>query len=71
MFKVLIQAILASAVLSLGIDLAGVARMNTGERIRFVRAQTLRMARIDWRPISVFPEEARRFRGKVGMSAHK
>lgn len=62
MYNLLVKLMVLAALLELGISLADWENC----RSRDCRSQLERKARevqkIDWRPISVFPEEAKRFR---------
>lgn len=69
MYRILIQAMLAAALLGLGLDLTSTVRGGTGDRIQMLRSASLRVVRVDWKPISMFPKEAKRFASKVSSSA--
>jgi hypothetical protein len=51
MYQLLVRLMLLSALLQLGISVSD-----------FSKCRSRHCLKIDWRPISVFPEEAKRFR---------
>ncbi len=62
MYNLLIKLIVAVALLELGITLSRSG--ECGSRVCWDRVEEggRKMLRIEWRPISIFPEEAKRFR---------
>lgn len=62
MFNLLLRLIILSAVIQLGLKLTDLADCRSKEcRSRLERASR-EVLHIDWKPISVFPEEAKKFR---------
>jgi len=53
---------LAYALYSLGMTLSEVLSCRSGECLRRIERAKLDALKIDWKPISVFPEEAKKFR---------
>jgi hypothetical protein len=61
MYEVLIRLIVGVALVSLGINLAKTNLTSHEGQAKLVQAMK-ESTKIDWKPISVFPEEAARFR---------
>lgn len=61
MYNVLIKLIVAAALVELGISLS--RDMECGTRLCWDQVEEggRKMLQIEWRPISIFPEEAKRF----------
>lgn len=62
MYSLLIRLMFLSALLHFGISLAEVVTCNSKACVRKIDRASREVLRIDWKPISVFPEEAKRFR---------
>ena len=62
MYKLLVRLMLIAALLQLGWTVNEFASCRSMACIRKVERDTRRVLAIDWKPISVFPEEAKRFR---------
>lgn len=62
MYNVLIKLFIAAGLLDLGINFAKVEDCSSRKCWTEIQKASRKASRIDWRPISVFPEEARRFR---------
>lgn len=65
MDSILVKLLLISALAQLGLN----SLFDQGCRgflcLKTVHAASLKVTKIDWRPISVFPEEAKRFQEKT------
>ena len=62
MYSLLVRLMILSALLQFGLSLSDISDCRTGKCLKIEKASR-RILHIDWRPISVFPDEARRFRG--------
>lgn len=62
MYKLLISAILLAATLQLGISMKDIFYCRDSHCAQLLEKHSREVLRIDWKPISVFPEEAKRFR---------
>ena len=65
MYRILLQAMVASLLLGFGTNLSELLLGNPHVQIRKLRAVSLEVVKVRWRPISVFPEEATRFTYRV------
>jgi hypothetical protein len=62
MYKLLVSAMLIAALSELGISLKDFGNCHSRQCVRMFQRKVIDVLRIDWRPISVFPEEARSFK---------
>ena len=61
MYEILLRLILIGALAEFGADLLKTGDCATRSCVSHVRRVALKAAKIDWRPISVFPDQAKRF----------
>jgi len=61
MYKLLVSAMLIAALSELGISVKDFENCHSRQCVKMVQSKAIDVLRIDWRPISVFLEEARRF----------
>ncbi len=64
MYKLLITLILIAALAEIGIPLSDFMHCHSRRCLALVEARSRDILRIDWKPISVWPEEAARFSGR-------
>ena len=62
MYDLLVKIIVGAALLQLGLNLGKTAECSSRECMARVEKESRQVLKIDWKPISVFPEEARRFK---------
>lgn len=62
MYKLLVSAMLMAAFSELGISLKDFENCHSRQCVRMFQRKAIDVLRIAWRPISVFPEEARKFK---------
>jgi hypothetical protein len=62
MYNLLVKLMLIAAVGKLGMSLIDIENCDTRECRQRVERRSRDVLAIEWRPISVFPEEAKRFR---------
>lgn len=62
MYHILIKLIVAVSLLQLGINLTDSGECSSRECVARIERASHNVLRIEWRPISVFPKEAKRFR---------
>jgi hypothetical protein len=62
MYKMLIKLIVAVTLLELGINISSFKDCPSRACLIRIEKASRQVLKIDWKPISVFPEEARRFR---------
>lgn len=62
MYNVFIKLLLGAAILQLGLSIGKYGECTSREYLNRVEASARQVIKIKWRPISVFPEEANRFR---------
>lgn len=62
MYSLLVKLMFLAAVVSLGMSYADFQNCHTKECQRRIEKHSRDVLKIDWRPISIFPEEAKRFR---------
>lgn len=62
MYSLLIRLMFLTALFHFGISLTEVATCQSKECVGRIGKASREVLRIDWKPISVWPEEARRFR---------
>jgi hypothetical protein len=61
MNRLLVFEIVVTAFLQLGQDRILDPRLGLQQYLRTIQGHVLKVAKINWKPISVFPEEAERF----------
>lgn len=62
MYEIMIKLIVAAAILELGITLSHYGECTSRECLSMLERASRQVLHVDWKPISVFPEEARRLR---------
>ncbi len=62
MFKLWIRLMVLAALAEFGISLYEFETCHSRECVMRLQAKSLKVLEVDWKPISVFPEEAKRFR---------
>lgn len=62
MYNILIKLIIAAALIDLGIGFSQLEDRSLRQCWTQIQKSSRKVVRIDWKPISVFPEEAKRFR---------
>ena len=62
MYSILIKLIVAAALLDLGISFSKMEDCSSRQCWTQIQKVSRKATHIDWKPISVFPEEAKRFR---------
>jgi len=62
MYNLLIKLMLIAALAELGFSLSQVEKCRSKECAMRIERASRDVLRVDWKPISVFPEEAKRFR---------
>lgn len=62
MYQLLLKLILISSLIQFGISLNDYLFCNSKACASRVEKASREVLKIDWKPISIFPEEARRFR---------
>jgi hypothetical protein len=61
MYKLLVSAMLLAALSEVGISLKDFENCHSRQCVRLFQKRIIDVLRIDWHPITVFPEEARSF----------
>lgn len=62
MYEILIRFLIISALLDLGMTLTKLNKCENLVCLNQLQEATNKVLHIDWQPISVFPEEAKRFK---------
>lgn len=62
MYNILIKLIIAAALFDLGISFSKLEDCSSRQCWTQIQKASRKATHIDWKPISVFPEEAKRFR---------
>lgn len=62
MYKLLVALMLFAALSQLGISVSDFRDCHSRACLEMVERKSRDVLKIDWKPISVFPEEAKRFR---------
>lgn len=62
MYNIIIKLIVATALLDLGISISKIEACSSRGCWNQLQKASHKVIKIDWKPISVFPEEAKRFR---------
>jgi hypothetical protein len=61
MYRILVKLVLLAAFLSCGISYSEFFSCHSRECLQTVEKRSRDVLKIDWKPISVFPEEDKRF----------
>lgn len=61
MYNVFIKLLVGAAILQLGLSIGKFGECTSRECLDHVESSARQVIKIRWRPISVFPEEAKRF----------
>lgn len=64
MYNLYVKLVLLAVLAAAGISVFDVFGCHTRECRERVEARSRDILKVDWKPISVFPEEARRFRDR-------
>ena len=62
MYDLLVKLMLITALMQFGISLTDVEHNHSRSFVQTLEKRSRDVLRIDWKPISVWPEEAKRFR---------
>jgi hypothetical protein len=62
MYTLLVRLMVLSALLQLGFTLSEFSNCQSRQCLTRIEHMSRRVLKIDWKPISIFPEEAKRFR---------
>ena len=62
MYGILIKLIVLASLLELGISVSKIGDCSSRACLSEIQRASQKVLRIDWKPISVFPKEAKRFR---------
>ena len=62
MYGVLIKLIVGASLFQLGVSLKDFEKCDSRECLARLEKASRKATKIDWRPISMFPEEAKKFR---------
>jgi hypothetical protein len=62
MYRLLLLLMVSSAISQLGLSTRDLSECRSRECLNKIERATYRVLDISWKPISVFPEEAKRFR---------
>ena len=62
MYNLIIKLMVTAALVQLGISLADFKNCHSRTCLKQVEQRSRDILEIDWRPISIFPEEAKKFR---------
>ena len=62
MYNIIIKLIVAAALLDLGISISKIEDCSSRVCWNQIQKASHKVIKIDWKPISVFPEEVKRFR---------
>lgn len=65
MYEVLVRLLIWSAFLQLGLQLSHIEKCDSRLCLAEIQNASRKVLRIDWRPISVFPEEAKRLKADL------
>ena len=60
-YDILVKLILGISLLQFGLSLKDIGECSSRECLRTIEKGSKEAARIDWKPISIFPTEAKRF----------
>lgn len=62
MYDILVKVMVLAALLELGLAVTDLETCRSRDCLLKLERKSREVLKIEWRPISVFPEEARRFR---------
>lgn len=62
MYEVMVRLIVGAALLQLGLSLSHIEKCESRMCWAEIQMASRKVLKIDWKPISVFPEEAKRFK---------
>ena len=62
MVDILVRLMFLAALTELGLSLTQIEQCHSRERMKMIEMKSRDILNIDWKPISVFPEEAKKFR---------
>lgn len=62
MENLLLRLYLIAALMQLGISLKDISSLSNKNHLNKIDSASHKILKIDWKPISVFPNEARRFK---------
>ncbi len=62
MYNLLVKLMVLAALAQFGMSLLDVERCHSKQCLRTLEQRSRDILNIEWKPISVFPEEAKRFR---------
>jgi hypothetical protein len=71
MYKLLVSAMLIAALSELGISMKDFEGCHSRQCVKMFQKKAIDVLKIDWRPISVFPEEARGFRDNRSPASNR
>ncbi len=61
MYQLLIKLIVGASILQLGLNLTDSSECSSRECVARIERASRKVLQIDWKRISIFPEEAKRF----------
>lgn len=62
MYQLLVRLMIMAALVELGISMSDFENCHSRQCIKMFQAKAIDVLKIDWKPISVWPEEAKRFK---------
>ena len=62
MYKLMVSAMLLAALSELGISMKDFENCHSRQCVKMFQRKAIDVLRIDWRPLSMFPEEARKLK---------
>lgn len=62
MYDIIVKLMVLAALLELGLSVTDLESCRSRDCLQKLERRSREVLKIEWRPISVFPEEARRFR---------
>lgn len=62
MYRLLVILMVASAIQQVGLSFKDFTNCKSRQCVRKIEVAGRKILNVDWKPISVFPEEAKRFR---------
>lgn len=62
MYEIIMKLIIAAALLQLGLTLSHSGKCDSRECLGRIERASRQVLKVDWKSISLFPEEARRFK---------
>jgi len=62
MYQLLIRLMIVASLIEFGIKFSDFENCRSRQCVKMFQARALDVLKIDWKPISVFPEETKRFR---------